>query len=341
MAQLEGDAVFSHDRGNGSLRGQTLVEIIEDTYVAFKRTIELMVLNTTCSCNACANISHLDLKFVVHHGEFAEHNVAGRNEVLGPAVVAVHRLLENGVVASTGIGAYTIYSQAAIDALDLRDFLTELVPHAEEYEDIGRVSLWVQDMHPLWDARKESVRVTIPERDVLVMVEGDLPVPVAAAWDVLARPEYRAVFMHAERQEVAERGEVRLGTGSVFRCFHGSGRITTQTVVDWQPFLSMTTEDTTPVPRTTVLIQIELEPTGGGTRIRATARRARGAFLPRTICNAAGRFAIRSGIGRGPARLEQVLASEVSAGKRDVAAAIPVSPKMIQRAAADAAPHTP
>ena len=37
-------------------QGQTFVELIEDTYVAFRRAIDLMVVNTTCECNACRNI---------------------------------------------------------------------------------------------------------------------------------------------------------------------------------------------------------------------------------------------------------------------------------------------
>ena len=71
VAGLQGDAVFSYGIGGGTLGGQSLVEMIEGPYVAFRRAIEQMVLNTTCQCNACANISTLDLKFLVHHGTFS------------------------------------------------------------------------------------------------------------------------------------------------------------------------------------------------------------------------------------------------------------------------------
>ena len=60
VAGLQGDAVFSYGLASRALGGQTLVEMIETTYVAFRRAIEQMVLNTTCRCNACASSSSLD-----------------------------------------------------------------------------------------------------------------------------------------------------------------------------------------------------------------------------------------------------------------------------------------
>ena len=70
MSGLEGDAVLSYSIDSDRFEGQAFVELIEQTYVDFKWAIELMVMNTSCECNACANINALDLKFFVHHGEF-------------------------------------------------------------------------------------------------------------------------------------------------------------------------------------------------------------------------------------------------------------------------------
>ncbi|HJQ94364.1 MAG TPA: DUF2652 domain-containing protein, partial [Acidimicrobiia bacterium] len=54
VSSLEGDAVFSYGLDPGFVSSQTFLEGIEDMYVAFRRAIELMVLNNTCRCNACA-----------------------------------------------------------------------------------------------------------------------------------------------------------------------------------------------------------------------------------------------------------------------------------------------
>src|SRR3989304_580355 len=70
IAKLEGDAVFSYAPGNAFLQGQSLLEMMEGIYVAFRKALELMVLNTTCPCNACRNLPNLDLKLFVHFGEY-------------------------------------------------------------------------------------------------------------------------------------------------------------------------------------------------------------------------------------------------------------------------------
>src|SRR5690349_8283424 len=68
ISRLAGDAVISYGLREGFLLGQTFVEMLEDTYVSFRRAIDLMVRNTNCPCNACRNIGSLDLKFFVHYG---------------------------------------------------------------------------------------------------------------------------------------------------------------------------------------------------------------------------------------------------------------------------------
>ena len=118
LSKLEGDAVFSYTWGEESFKdGQTLVELIEATYVAFRRAIELMVMNNTCQCAACANVSTLDLKFIVHHGTFAQQELRGQAELVGTNVTLVHRLMKNHVKEKTGIAAYASYTDAAIQRL--------------------------------------------------------------------------------------------------------------------------------------------------------------------------------------------------------------------------------
>src|SRR3990170_9006037 len=63
ISRLEGDAVISYALRDSFFQGQTLVEMIENLYVDFRHELERMILNTTCTCKACRNISALDLKF--------------------------------------------------------------------------------------------------------------------------------------------------------------------------------------------------------------------------------------------------------------------------------------
>src|ERR687887_407575 len=60
LSKLEGDAVFAYAPYEGFLQGQTLIEIVEATYIAFRKALDLMILNTTCTCAACRNLKDLD-----------------------------------------------------------------------------------------------------------------------------------------------------------------------------------------------------------------------------------------------------------------------------------------
>ena len=108
ISGLEGDAVFSYGLREGFVNSQTFLESIEDTYVDFRRAIELMILNNTCRCNACANVSSLDLKFFIHYGTFALQDVGDHQELMGSDVNLIHRLLKNSVTAETGVRAYIL-----------------------------------------------------------------------------------------------------------------------------------------------------------------------------------------------------------------------------------------
>ena len=60
VSRLEGDAVISYVPAGSISQGQILVELIENTYVDFRQSRERMVINTSCTCNACRNIPNLD-----------------------------------------------------------------------------------------------------------------------------------------------------------------------------------------------------------------------------------------------------------------------------------------
>lgn len=269
ISRLEGDAVFSYQLSTGSVRGQTVVEMVEGTYVAFRRAIELIVLNTTCDCNACANVGTLDLKFFVHHGEFALQQIGERRELLGTAVNTAHRLTKNTVKEKTGITAYTLWSDAAFNALDLTALGKGWVPHREVYDDVGQVDCWVQDMHPVWLEERDRSESSFAPDEVLVEGSVDIPLPPEIVWDRLADPVFRSVLMGVERQEIELAANGRTGEGGVFVCHHGRSRVTPQAIVEWRPFERVVTKDKLPFPGGTTFIHVvyRLEPTAGGTRL--------------------------------------------------------------------------
>jgi len=261
------------------------VEMIEDTYVAFRRAIDLMVLNTTCQCNACANINALDLKFFLHYGAFGIQKLDSHNEIVGADVIVIHRLLKNHVTEKTGIRVYALYTYAAIRQLGLSDICETMIPHIEEYEHLGEVKTWIQDMHPVWQAKKNAVEVSIPPEKIVFAVETEIVLPLETVWDYLMRPEFRRVLIGSDRQEIVDRKRGRVTEGSVYLCYHGE-QLIRQTVVSWKPFERVITQDLIPVPfpNVTAYVGYELSRTEKGTRlVQAVSKAMTGSILGRLI----------------------------------------------------------
>lgn len=291
ISRTAGDAVISYALSSVPLLAQTFVEMIEDTYVAFRRAIDLMVMNTTCRCNACANIGSLDLKFFVHHGSFVVQKLAGRDELVGSDVNLIHRLTKNGVVEQTGLRAYCLYTDAAIQRLALEGFDATLLAHTETYEHLGETKLWVQDMHAVWNARKDSLRVDIPPDQVTLRVQTDIGLPPHLVWDYLADPVHRNVLVGGTRQEVRDKKHGRLQEGSAFECYHGD-RLTLQTLVQWRPFEQMTTEDRVAMPGVSFVVPVDygLSPLPQGTRLTQTFGQPKGGAFSRFVARILVRF---------------------------------------------------
>jgi len=247
LSRLAGDAVISYALEDKFVQGQTFVEMIEDTYVAFRKALERMVLNNTCRCNACYNISSLDLKFFTHYGEFAIQHISDHDELVGSEVNLLHRLLKNQVVQVTGIKAYALYTQPAITRLGIQEICQAMTFHKEAYEHLGEVQVWIQDLQPVWTTKRHESRFSLPEKDVLMKWEIDIDLPPEKVWDYLNLPEFRKILMGSTLIEIHNRDGGRIGSGSIYHCFHGK-QVVPQMVIEWQPFELMVTKDRLPVP---------------------------------------------------------------------------------------------
>jgi hypothetical protein len=138
LLKVEGDAVFAFSpEGELGLRGQSVVDCLNACYQAYRARLgdvsELMV----CTCDACLAIEGLELKFVLHHGEYIVQSVAGHRELFGPDVTISHLLTKNHVAELIGRSAYALITEQAADHLDVP--LERARPIVEQYEHYAPV----------------------------------------------------------------------------------------------------------------------------------------------------------------------------------------------------------
>ncbi len=284
VAQLEGDAVMSYSLPEGFVDPQTFLEGVEETYVEFRRAIDLMVLNNTCECNACANVNALDLKFFVHYGTFVIQPVGEIRQLVGSDINLIHRLLKNTVTSDTGLMAYLLLTQEAVAALDLAPKAESLVSHTESVPDFGEVSTWVKDMSPVYELTRQSERRLYEPSQVITTVGTDISLPLEAVWAYANQSEFRNLTIGSDSYEVLDRKSGRIAEGSTYQCYHGKMTVT-QVVLDWVPFERVALRQLILAGKkpTTTILDLRFSPSASGTSFSQTVTKPSGPAVRRSL----------------------------------------------------------
>ncbi|HSK17352.1 MAG TPA: DUF2652 domain-containing protein [Gaiellaceae bacterium] len=267
LNKLEGDAVFGYTLEDG-LDATMVLDAVEECYFAFRRRLRGLEHATACSCNACARIPDLDLKFAVHAGEWVRRAGRGGEELTGRDVIVVHRLLKNSVADAFGLAGYALFTEACVNRLGLDPDALDLHPHVEEYGDVGPVRAFVSDLEGRWTQEAERRRVVVPPADACFEVEAVLPAPQAVAWEHLTAPGKRGRWTQSVLDERTTGG--RRGAGTEY-CVDDRALVYEE-ILDWRPF-DYFTERRTLVGSASLVLTTELEPVPGGTKV--TTRGAR------------------------------------------------------------------
>jgi Protein of unknown function (DUF2652) len=145
LSQIEGDAFFGYasDEGFGSLEDSVL-ECLRDCYSSFRQHLDKTENLMLCSCQACSRLQTLDLKFVLHRGDYAIRSIAGHEQLLGPDVTMAHLLLKNTVVNVLGRSAYALITEAAVQHLKIP--LGGSLLHSEHYEHYRPIRSYIFDL---------------------------------------------------------------------------------------------------------------------------------------------------------------------------------------------------
>ena len=154
VCQLEGDAVFAYIEESQLQEARSLLGLIDQTYLAFREKALALYSQATCPCRACRALPTLDLKFILHHGEFLMQKVAGVEHLLGTDVNLIHRLSKNHVAESTGWKGYALFTDPVLERIQTDR--ASFVQQSESYEHLGEVETYVMDMHVRYEAMRDS-----------------------------------------------------------------------------------------------------------------------------------------------------------------------------------------
>jgi hypothetical protein len=238
LAKFEGDAAFLFVE-DGRAEPALLLDAIESCYLAFRRRLRSIEQATSCDCSACRTAPRLDLKFFLHHGQYVRTRIAGRDELAGSAVIAVHRLLKGETAARAhgtdgNASGFVVYTDAAIAHLGLDPERVGLTRATEEIEYLGEITTFLQDLESRWRREASEPRLRIPGDRLLAEADIVLEADVSTVWSYLTAPAKRVLW---EGGIVIDAGPAggRVGEGTTLQCV--TGRLATiEEIVDWQPF---------------------------------------------------------------------------------------------------------
>ena len=244
ISKLEGDAVFAYVPQANTPGGERLLELIENTYIAFRRQREASRQNTTCTCNACRTIPTLDLKFFVHHGDYIVQEVSGIHELVGSDVNLIHRLMKNHVTENTGWNAYILCTQRAFQNMSVQ--VEGAHEQTESYDHLGEIQIHCIDLHARYKTIVEARRVFISPEEADFSLTHDFHVPQPVVWDWITDTEKRTLVSGSKNFFTAKsRPGGRNGPGAINHCAHGKDLkgLSVETILDWRPFDYLTKEN--------------------------------------------------------------------------------------------------
>ncbi|MDQ4144097.1 MAG: DUF2652 domain-containing protein [Actinomycetota bacterium] len=143
LSKLEGDAVFAYAPSDEfESRGGSVIECIKRCYEEYRERRDEAVKLMFCNCSACERLHELDLKFVLHWGNYVVQSIAGHDELLGPDVTMAHILLKNKVSNLVGRSGYVLLTQSAAQRLEI-PLNESLAPHTERLDHYPPIETYI------------------------------------------------------------------------------------------------------------------------------------------------------------------------------------------------------
>jgi uncharacterized protein YndB with AHSA1/START domain len=279
IAGIHRDAIMAYESEQSLTRGETLLELTEATYVAFRDRLKSIERNNTCTCRACMAIPSLDLKFLIHFGEYTAKPGENGQVALGGLDVDLvrRRLLKEQI--SDDARSYALFTHASLERMDVQPEGME--EGCGEYPHLGEVRTGSLDLGHRYQTLTETRQAYVTAEQADILISHDYATTPPVVWDWLNDPNKRTRWLRWTKWKPGIRPGGRTGVGAVNHCSHGVGSVI-ETVLEWRPYHHYTVEMKQASLWSSVMAtyRLELLPDGGGTRVHMHGRLQEAPAMP-------------------------------------------------------------
>src|SRR5688572_4307218 len=208
--QLEGDALCATvERTDPEVLGW-----LHETFGLFHHRLRDIRELSTCPCRACASVSDLGLKFIVHRGEFSRQQIGTAVQLYGNDVNLVHRLAKNTVP----LREYVFATDATLQGWTPAD--REGFVAAPQTYDVGAVDAAYADLAKVKEHALKDRVLEVTPADAKLHVRYEFVGPPEQVWRILMDPQTRARYLGVQRVDLVPGAKGTL-LGAEFHCRHG------------------------------------------------------------------------------------------------------------------------
>ena len=150
-----------------------------------------------------------------------------------------------------------------------------LVPHTEDVEIMGKVSVWLRDLEIAWHEAESRNPAEVTAEAAYRTLSFEFDAPRAIVWDYLTSPARRPLWVKGVTEvREATKDSRRRGAGTTDHCMHGKDA-QIEEILDWRPHEQTTVRLTFPDPRLPPIVVTDVLTDLPGERTRLESRLGR------------------------------------------------------------------
>ncbi|HUR30731.1 MAG TPA: DUF2652 domain-containing protein, partial [Saprospiraceae bacterium] len=246
VSEIEGDAILFYRFGKAPT-AEEMLDQVKEMFSRFHMHLKKYETHRVCNCGACCSANNLAIKFIAHYGDITMNNIRQYKKLFGKEVIVAHRLLKNEIDSHQ----YSLFTDNLSKACDTWQNIDksawDLVRHAEQEYDSGKVSYCYVSLNTLLDQLPQPSMEDYSLKGMKSkMMECNLTInaPLETIFNVVADLPWRSKWLPGSQEVITDINTPITSTGQTHKCLANGPVIVSHDYTLSDDFITFTETDT-------------------------------------------------------------------------------------------------